>query len=418
MKKGYSMKRKNAVCVFLVLFAILALMPMKADAAWKTKNGKTYYYNTKGKKVKGWLKYQGKKYYLNEKGVLQTGWQQIDGHYYYFSKGRKEYGAALKGYQTLRKKRFYFSEKNGRLMTGWYNIGKKKYYATNTEGIYTGIRDIDGQTYLFSMKGVLQKGWCSYKDNTYYCTRNTGAIAKGLGSIGGTLYYFDQFGIMQKDTVITVNDNSYSINSRGICTKIATSSSTPEDMLFFTLYESGIDGYGQVGGDSGNACGKYQFDRRYSLIPLVKYCYQNDPVVFSAFAPYAKWSNTSKYQEKLKNNKKFYRVWTAIYQAYPFVFKNYQDAFAMQEYYEPVEKQLKIWGIDISSRPYVVKGAVFSYSIQHGAYTAAMAVRDAKIKNSTSNEDFLKKLYKFRIKKFPLYRSRYTREMSDALSRL
>lgn len=90
----------------------------------------------------------------------------------------------------------------------------------------------------------------------------------------------------------------------------------------------------------------------------------------------------------------------------------------MKEYYEPVEKQLKIWGIDISSRPYVVKGAVFSYSIQHGAYTAAMAVRDAKIKNSTSNEDFLKKLYKFRISKFPLYRSRYTREMSDALSRL
>ena len=412
------MKRKKAVYVLLVLFAVLALMPMKADAAWKTKNGETFYYNTKGRKVKGWLIYQGKKYYLNEKGVLQTGWQQIDGHYYYFSKGRKQYGAALKGYQTLGKKRFYFSEKNGRLMTGWYKVKKKKYYATNEEGIYTGVRDIDGQTYLFSLKGVLQKGWCSYKDNTYYCTRKTGAIAKGLGSIGGTLYYFDEFGIMQKNRVITVNDISYSINSSGICTKIASNSSTPEDMLFFTLYESGMDGYGQVGGDSGNACGKYQFDRRYSLIPLVKYCYQNDPVVFTAFAPYAKWSNTSKYQEKLKGNKKFYRAWTAIYQAYPFVFKNYQDAFAMKEYYEPVEKQLKIWGIDISSRPYVVKGAVFSYSIQHGAYTAAMAVRDAKIKNSTSNEDFLKKLYKFRISKFPLYRSRYTREMSDALSRL
>lgn len=105
------MKRKKAVYVLLVLFAVLALMPMKADAAWKTKNGETFYYNTKGRKVKGWLIYQGKKYYLNEKGVLQTGWQQIDGHYYYFSKGRKQYGAALKGYQTLGKKDSIFQRR-------------------------------------------------------------------------------------------------------------------------------------------------------------------------------------------------------------------------------------------------------------------------------------------------------------------
>lgn len=412
------MKKKNAMYILLALFAVLILFPMRADAAWKTKNGKTYFYNSQGKKVTGWLKYRGKRYYLDHKGVMVTGWQHIDGHYYYFSTGRKQHGAALKGYQTIGRKKYYFSVQNGRLKTGWFSIGKKKYYATREEGIYTGLQDIDGQTYLFSAKGAMQKGWCTYKDNTYYCTRNTGTIARGLGSISGKLYYFDEFGIMQKDMVITVNDISYSINSSGICTKIVTSSSTPEDMLFFTLYESGMDGYGQVGGDSGNACGKYQFDRRYSLIPLVKYCYANDPVVFAAFAPYAKWSNTAKYQEKLRSNKKFYKAWTSIYQAYPYVFKNYQDAFAMQEYYEPTEKQLKAWGIDLSSRPYVVKGAVFSYAIQHGAYTAAMAVRDAKIKNSTTNENFLEKLYKYRISKFPTYRSRYTREMKDALSRL
>ena len=76
---------------------------------------------------------------------------------------------------------------------------------------------------------------------------------------------------MQKSKVVTVDNVAYSINANGICTKIASSSGTPDDMLFFTLYESGIEGYGQVGGDNGNACGKYQFDRRYSLIPLVKY---------------------------------------------------------------------------------------------------------------------------------------------------
>lgn len=470
------MKKRNAMYILLALFTVLVLMPMKAEASWKKQGGKYYYYDSRGKlltnskvgnyyvgkdgsryinrwkgrdfygedgkripnfkggwytikgkryyytaqgkKATGWLRYRGKRYYLNENGVMQVGWQVIDGAYYYFSTGKKQYGAALKGWQNIGKKTFYLAEKNGRLKLGWFSIGSKKYYATTGEGVYTGLRDIGGQTYLFSTKGVMQKGWQTYKGNQYYCTRNTGAIARGLGSIGGKLYYFDEFGIMQKSKIITVDNISYSINSSGICTKISTSSTTPEDMLFFTLYESGMDGYGQVGGDNGNACGKYQFDRRYSLIPFVKYCYEKDPVVFAAFAPYAKWSNTSKYQEKMKSNKKFYAAWTSIYQAYPYVFKNYQDAFAMQEYYQPTEKQLSAWGIDITSRPYVVKGAVFSYSIQHGSYTAAMAVRDAKITNSTTNEEFIKKLYKYRIKKYPTYNSRYTREMSDALSHL
>lgn len=470
------MKKKNVMYILLALFAALAIFPSKAEAGWKKKDGKFYYYDSKGKiltnqkireyyvgkdgvryvnrwkgndfygedgkkipnfkggwytiggkryyytargkKVTGWLRFRGKKYFLDAQGVMLKGWQKLDGHYYYFSAGKKNYGAALKGWQNIGKKRFYLAEKNGRLQLGWFQVKSKRYYATTGEGVYTGLRDIDGQTYLFSNKGVMQKGWCTYRDNKYYCTRNTGAIARGLGSIGGKLYYFDQFGIMQKDMVITVNDVSYSINSSGICTKIATNANTPEDMLFFTLYESGMDGYGQVGGDNGNACGKYQFDRRYSLIPLVKFCYESDPVVFAAFEPYASWSNTSKYQEKLKSNKKFYAAWTSIYEKYPYVFKNYQDAFAMREYYEPTAQQLKAWGINMDIRPYVVRGAVFSYSIQHGAYSAAMAVRDAKIKNATTNEEFLKKLYNYRIGQHPTYRSRYTRELSDALSRL
>lgn len=87
------------------------------------------------------------------------------------------------------------------------------------------------------------------------------------------------------------------------------------------------------------------------------------------------------------------------------MFKNYQDAFAMQEYYSSVESQLRAWGINLEARPYVVRGAVFSYAIQHGSYTAAMAVRDAKITNATTNENFIKKLYKYRISKYPTYRS-------------
>ena len=48
------------------------------------------------------------------------------------------------------------------------------------------------------------------------------------------------------------------------------------------------------------------------------------------------------------------------------------------------------YGIDMSKRPDVVKGAVYSYSIQHGQLSAANAVVAAKISNSTSDSEFLR----------------------------
>lgn len=52
----------------------------------------------------------------------------------------------------------------------------------------------------------------------------------------------------------------------------------------------------------------------------------------------------------------------------------------------------------MDARPDIVKGAVFSYSIQHGQWTAAGAVKAAGIKNSTTDEQFLQKLYAYRKK--------------------
>ena len=75
-------------------------------------------------------------------------------------------------------------------------------------------------------------------------------------------------------------------------------------------------------------------------------------------------------------------------------------------------------GINIKFRPDVVKGSVFSYSIQHGAYSAALAVKAARINNGTSNRSFINKLYTYRISNFPLYRTRYNSEKAEALSYL
>ena len=143
-------------------------------------------------------------------------------------------------------------------------------------------------------------------------------------------------------------------------------SGVSDTMLFFTLFESGGDAYGQVGGDNGSACGKYQFDYRYSLLPFIKYCYSSDPTFFKEFKTFARYTDSQKY--KLKSNTKLYSAWRKIYNRDRDRFKAYQDSYAKQEYYDVTERVLSsTFGISLAGRPDVVKGAVFSYS--HSAWT-------------------------------------------------
>ena len=188
-------------------------------------------------------------------------------------------------------------------------------------------------------------------------------------------------------------------------------------MLFFTTFESGTAAYAQVGGDNGNACGKYQFDYRYSLLPFVKYCYESNPTFFTEFKKYAAYTDSQK--SLLKGNTKFYAAWRTIYNKSPKGFASYQDAYAKREYYDVTAGYLQSkFNINMDARPDIVKGAVFSYSIQHGQWTAAGAVKAAGIKNSTTDEQFLQKLYAYRKKTYPAYTTRYNEELSLALSLL
>lgn len=92
-------KRKNYLfCIFLCLLLCLSLSGMTAAAVgtseadektadnsktakkkkyrntFRTLKGKTYYYNSKGKKVTGWHKINGNKYYFDQHGVMQKSY--------------------------------------------------------------------------------------------------------------------------------------------------------------------------------------------------------------------------------------------------------------------------------------------------------------------------------------------------------
>ena len=108
--------RKNKHAVRLLFFLVLALTfftpgfyrnscevlaagtksgktssEIRPKSTWVKKDGCWYFYNRKGKKLKGLQKIGKKYYYFDSKGVQLTGWRKIEGSYYFFriKSGRK-----------------------------------------------------------------------------------------------------------------------------------------------------------------------------------------------------------------------------------------------------------------------------------------------------------------------------------------
>ncbi len=346
---------------------------------------KGVYYNPKGiarKKFKGgWVKTGDKVYYfLNKKMV--TGYKKIGSKYYYFSS-------------------------SGERLSGVYYAGRKYRYFKMTNGARyskVGWKTISGKRYYISANGVIKEGFFKIGKKKYYQTVLTG-IVKGEQEIGGKKFYFKSNGVYDADMTKRIRE--------------ASALGKPEDMLFFTKFESGSVGYAQTGGDSGKACGKYQFDYRYALIPFLKYCYTADPVFFAGFEPYL---NISPGDKSLIGNNKLFKAWKDCYDANATFFSSMQDKYAEEAYYKPAETYLAAKGIHLAVRPYVIRGAVFSYSIQEGSLVAAQAVVAAGLNDSITNKEFLEKLYDYRWKdprgwnRNSVFTYRYTQERALALS--
>ncbi len=345
---------------------------------------KKVYYNSKGYARKnftgGWIKTGGKVYYFYKRKAV-TGYKKIDGNYYYFS----DEGERLSGVYFVKGK-YRFFKSNGKLL-------RKKCWKSS-----------GGHKYRLTSKGIIKEGFFKVKKKTYYQTGAEGVLT-GEQVINGEKYYFDSNGVLDA--------------SKSEELKNTTKLGEESDILFFTKFESGSVGYAQTGGDSGKACGKYQFDYRYALVPFLKYCYSQNSTFFSGFK---KFLNYSPGDTSLINNTKLYKAWKACYEADADYFASMQDKYALNAYYKPVESYLKDRGIDLTIRPYVLRGAVFSYSIQHGSLTAAKAVIAAKCTDKVSNKEFLKDLYDYRWKsssgwaKNSAYNYRYTQEKALALS--
>lgn len=141
----------------------------------QTIDGKLYYFDSKGKKLKStWKTIQKKKYYFC-----------ADGH-------------AAAGTYTIMKKQYLFSEKGVLLTNGFKTVNGKTYYVNSKGQVATGWKTIKKQKYCFTSKGILRTGWYKSGSKTYYLHLKTGAMYTGWKTIDGKTYYFSSSGVMAK----------------------------------------------------------------------------------------------------------------------------------------------------------------------------------------------------------------------------
>mgnify|MGYP000339862080 FL=1 len=156
-------------------------------------------------------------YYINKKGnrtkkTRSTGiWTQKGKTYFLdsnYQKAKKQWVVSASG-------RYYYTDENGIVLTnqwvGNYYVGEtgarvtsqklqiddKTYYFTSDGSKATGIVTLNGKTYLFDRNGVMVTGWYNNSVATFYFLPTTGEMVKSqIMIIDNVFYSFDANGYM------------------------------------------------------------------------------------------------------------------------------------------------------------------------------------------------------------------------------
>ena len=189
---------------------------------WRTINGIRYYFDTVTGERKTGLFQAGKhQYHYDENGVRKTGWwKDEEGNTYYFKEGR-----AVTGWQTVEEERYYFAGdgimqtqlvtvgrgnyflgSDGKMRTGFVRYCDNTYYFAANGKMLTGWQIIEGERYYFEENGYMYTGWLKRGNYTYYLDEQLstyGRLGKGKREIDGFTYYFNERGILQSYVPLT-----------------------------------------------------------------------------------------------------------------------------------------------------------------------------------------------------------------------
>lgn len=195
---------------------------------WEIIDGKTYYYDSDGKRVTGFNAIDGDTFYFDNNGVMQTGWKKLSKKKYYFD---KKSGVMTIGFKKIKKKTYYFSKK-GVMQTGWKTISKRKYYFNKKGVMQTGLKKIGKNKYYLLEDGVManigvyKNYFISYNGKCYKIpdkkTGNQDADAKRVAKLIARCSGYGKKGIKDIDLV---GRAAYYVS--GLCSKCKYTMSGP-----------------------------------------------------------------------------------------------------------------------------------------------------------------------------------------------
>ena len=178
---------------------------------------------------------------------------------------------------------------------------------------------------------------------------------------------------VDSSSLVTLSFNSIMATSSSSLQPMALSS----ELKYFAQNESGSNyNLGFSYGDGYHAMGFYQFDRRYALVDFMQECYNYNPQKYGMFKAH-KLTELGQLAED---------AWHAAYAADPQEFSALQDAYGYQEYYLPVERIVRKYGLDLSGRADCLKGLCWGMNNLFGSGGCQKFFKMANLSNDMSDE--------------------------------
>lgn len=175
-------------------------------------------------------------------------------------------------------------------------------------------------------------------------------------------------------------------------------------MWFWIEYETSrydITAFDKVCTDDGAGGQAYgiQYDLfQGSLQNFMRYCLEKDSQKYSMFAPLVNKQPMELFAN-LDGTGIMPDAWHAAFNTDPEGFAQLQKDCLIEDYATPAFKQLEDAGYNIYGRAETVRGAILSFVHQHGVSSCGKrCMQNAGITNADSDEEFIRKLYAWRIK--------------------
>ena len=135
-------------------------------------------------------------FYLNEDGTVYHGWKVIDGNTYYFGENH----FAVKGFQEIEGKTYFFSQVNNVLKTGVQKLNNdinQMFYLNEDGTVYHGWKGIDGNTYYFGENHFAVKGFQEIEGKIYFFSQVNNILKTGVQKLNNDInqmFYLNEDG--------------------------------------------------------------------------------------------------------------------------------------------------------------------------------------------------------------------------------